>query len=361
MSAFPRPVSTGHRPGDPCRCVVRSNTLNDRPEFLCVEDVIVIECPCVGRLVGGYVAELVCGHRTALLVGCIADYSSRISVRVSNSFVCPPHCVAMERRASFPMYDFPWLEAAHDMLWSGIAEGLVRRGWTGVPSSLTHRDDAHPLWHEQELLLSQSCGWPLVDELEGKVATIGAFEYHIASADGPTSRSQIMMRCGSSLPTSESLSSMTAAVNSSVSLSGWISLVRAFPVLDGVWPGQVIVTGAHDNSLALLQAGDADLAAVDAVSIAQFSVGRPELLAGLVVVGQGPRIPCLPIIGPLSFGAEQLADVRSAIDEALSSRAGIEAAKPLLIKRFHARDYRDYERVQAMSIRSAEGNSRSTA
>ena len=53
-----------------------------------------------------------------------------------------------------------------------VAGGLVRRGWADVPRVLTHQDDVHPLWHEQELMISQSCGWPLVDELVGKVATI---------------------------------------------------------------------------------------------------------------------------------------------------------------------------------------------
>ena len=259
---------------------------------------------------------------------------------------------AVRWRASFPMYDFAWLSEAHDVLWSEIAGALVRRGWTDVPIALHHQDDVHGLWHEQELLISQSCGWPLVDELEGKVATIGAFEYDIVSADGPTYRSPMMMRAGSTRPTSGQLPALTAAVNSLASLSGWVSLVHAYPELNGVWRGPLHQTGSHAGSAVAVRDGVADLAMIDAVSLAQFRVGRPDLVEGLVVVGEGPRVPCLPIIGPLSFTSSQIADVRSSIAEALASRRGIDAAKPLLIRAFHVRDYSDYAPVQALASRA---------
>ena len=255
-------------------------------------------------------------------------------------------------RASFPMYDFPWLAEAHEALWAEIAAGLVRRGWQDVPVSLHHQADVHTLWHEHELLISQSCGWPLVDELAGKVVTIGAFEYDVASADGPTYHGQLLMRAGSSRPSADALPTVTAAVNSFASLSGWVSLVHAFPELSGVWPGRLLETGSHEGSMAALQRGEVDLAMIDAVSLAQFRAGRPESLAGLIVVGEGPRIPCLPIIGPLAFTDVQIAGIRAAITEALASDRGREAAKPLLIKRFHARDFDDYRPVQALAIRA---------
>ena len=72
--------------------------------------------------------------------------------------------------------------------------------------------------------------------------------------------------------------------------------MRAFPDLDGTWPGGVVVTGAHVDSLAALQAGTVDIAAIDAVTFALVRRFRPALPDGLVVIAEGPRIPCLPLI-----------------------------------------------------------------
>ena len=82
-----------------------------------------------------------------------------------------------------------------------------------------------------------------------------------------------------------------AAVNSFASLSGWLSLVGAFPELEGSWPGGVTVTGAHVHSLAALQAGEADVAAIDGVTYALLEHHRPQLLDGLVMVGDGTAHP----------------------------------------------------------------------
>src|SRR4051794_6700790 len=79
--------------------------------------------------------------------------------------------------ASLPMYDLVELRAAHDALWDAV---VVAHG-PGLPASLTHDDDVHALWHSPTMAVSQACGWPLVDELDGRVRLIGAFAVDVSS------------------------------------------------------------------------------------------------------------------------------------------------------------------------------------
>ena len=239
--------------------------------------------------------------------------------------------------ASLPMYDFAELRAAHDALWASV----VGAHGPGLPDALDHlTDDVHTLWHDPALAVSQACGWPLVDELDGAVRLIGAFSYDVATAAGPRYRSHLVVRTGEAPdPTA------TAAVNSFASLSGWISLVQAFPEIGGSWPGDVVVTGAHVDSLAALQAGTADVAAIDAVTHAIVVRHRPQLVDGLTIAGSGPLIPCTPLVANRSASDADVARLQDAFAVAVGA---LDPANPLLITGFHRLTRDDYEPVRRL-------------
>jgi ABC-type phosphate/phosphonate transport system substrate-binding protein len=246
--------------------------------------------------------------------------------------------------ASLPMYDFDELRAAHDTLWSAIAATLGDRG---VPLVLTHAIDVHALWHAPDLVLSQACGWPLVAELDGVVRTIGTFSYDVPSARDHRYRSQIVMRAdrvGQIEP-----AELTAAVNSFESLSGWLSLVRSFPTLDGIWPGDVLQTGAHLQSLVAVGLGHADVAAIDGVTFAIVQRHRPTLLDGIEVVGDGPLIPCLPLITSQDATDDDVAAIRAALADTVATRVGQDVLDALLITGFHPLDRSAYQSVRALA------------
>ena len=193
--------------------------------------------------------------------------------------------------ASLPMYDFAELADAHDALWAAV--GRAHGG--GLPPTLTHADDVHALWHATDLAVSQACGWPLVDELDGRVRLIGAFSYDVPDAVGPRYRSRIVTRADRTARLDPA--SAVAAVNSFASLSGWLSLVGAFPELGGDWPGEVVVTGAHVDSLGALQSGDRRRRRDRRRDASPSSRGTGLTCStGSTVIGEGPLIPCLPLI-----------------------------------------------------------------
>jgi len=243
--------------------------------------------------------------------------------------------------ASLPMYDFAELTDAHDALWAAVVE--AHGG--GLPTTLTHADDVHALWHATDLAVSQACGWPLVDELDGRVRLIGAFSYDVPDAVGPRYRSRIVTRAVRTAALDPA--GAVAAVNSFASLSGWLSLVGAFPELGGDWPGEVVVTGAHVDSLGALQSGDADVAAIDGVTFALVERHRPHLLDGLTVIGQGPLIPCVPLIAAGATSDNALRLLQQAFATAVDT---IDPASrsALLITGFHPVGLDAYEPVRAL-------------
>lgn len=236
------------------------------------------------------------------------------------------------RVASFPMYDLVELRDAHAELWRSVAARLADAG-LAAPEQLTHDDDVHALWHDPAMLVSQACGWPLVTELVGVADVIGAFEYDVPDADGPTYHSHLVAPAGHPLPDAAELADVTVAVNGTDSLSGWISLVRSFPLAIDEWPGAVEITGAHVRSLDALRAGHADLACIDAVTWALLADVRPSAIEGVEIVGRAPQIPCLPIIVAASALLAERGVIADAIREAVADAHA--AAVALRIVRFH--------------------------
>lgn len=224
--------------------------------------------------------------------------------------------------ASLPMYPFPEWRGAYESLWEG-----VRAECAGLPPLAPWGDDPHELWRSPDLDVSQTCGWPLVTDLVDRVRVVGTFRYRTSTWSGDRYRAVVIGRDGGVGPDSR------AAVNGFDSLSGWVSLVR----WAGGRPDDVLLTGSHLASIEAVRDGDADVASIDAVTYAYAERHRPELLAGVEVVGSGPEVPCLPVVVPADTTDHRLAELREALD------AAARRADPLLmIDAFTSLDLADY-------------------
>lgn len=232
--------------------------------------------------------------------------------------------IALDGPASLPMYPLVELRAATEALWAGVARRL---GASSTLASWELPTDHH--WSDPSLLLSQTCGWPLVTSLAGRVRVVGAFRYDAAAddgdGDGDDYRSVVIARAEAA--PQRWTEGTTAAVNSDISLSGWISLGAA---AGGRWRGPVRWTGGHLASIEAVRGGDADVASIDAVTWALLGVLRPTVVEGFQVVARGPRVPTLPLITAASASDHQLAALREALHLAVTDGS----ARQLLIRGF---------------------------
>ena len=83
---------------------------------------------------------------------------------------------AGQKVVQLPMYDWPEFTQATDRLWASIRDNLSKAG-INAPASLDRTSPPAETWQSPNLLLSQTCGLPLVADLSEKVKVLGSFAY----------------------------------------------------------------------------------------------------------------------------------------------------------------------------------------
>ena len=241
--------------------------------------------------------------------------------------------------AALGMYPLPQLRSAWGDLYAAIA-ARAAAGGVAAPEVTSWDVDPHDSWLDPHLVLGMTCGWPLVTALREQVTVVGTFAYDVP-VPGPLShhyRTNIVARDDVAM---SQLAGASAAVNSGDSLSGNISLLDAFGHGTS-WPGEVMVTGSHLASIAAVRDGAADVASIDGMTWAYQQRDAPETLEGLVVIGHGPWVPCLPVILGSAVDPADVDVWRAAVTAAVRDDAMASVRKILMISDFAALDFADY-------------------
>ncbi len=206
--------------------------------------------------------------------------------------------------------------------------------------NLTRRNadhlDLHGLWLAPELLVTQTCGYPLMTQLRGKVRVIGRPRYELAHSSQGEHCSLLLTREDNSLNELADFYDSRGVINGHDSNSGMNLLRERLAPLqrDGRFFASVGISGAHRESLRWLREGRADLAAVDSVTYDYLARFAPEEVAGLRTVTRSAPSPTLPFIGPLHLSDEQVAHIREVMNQALQdlphvvATLGIQAVLP---------------------------------
>ncbi len=237
----------------------------------------------------------------------------------------------------FGMYPFDSVAWAWDALWGGIHR---RTPWT--PSTLTRSGNVHAGWSDPRWIVTHVCGLPYTAQHRDELEVLGAFALSIPEAT-PDARYRSVLLSPHDRTVSELTSSETHAVaNSADSLSGWASLVNATVGPTGVWPGSVTFTSAHYQSVRMLAKGQADLAAIDAWSLALIRQEQPDLLVRLFRVGHGPLVPTPAITARATLGDARIEELREAFADALADPELDEAKSALHITGFVRLTLSDY-------------------
>ena len=208
------------------------------------------------------------------------------------------------------MYDLPELRESTDTLWSAISLELSNLG-IDAPALLTRPEGPLlPHWRSASLLFSQTCGFPYASLLRPELTLLGAFDYETMGADDPGFYRSVLVARSPLL----SFDGIRVAINNHDSLSGCVSLGMAMLEAGVTIAPPFVMTGGHVASLEAVQRGAADLASIDGLTFALVSDVRPAAVAGLSVVGYGPRTPCTPFVtSRQSLAGPLRSAIRSAI------------------------------------------------
>jgi ABC-type phosphate/phosphonate transport system substrate-binding protein len=210
------------------------------------------------------------------------------------------------------MYDLPGVEVDVDALWAAIAECI-----DADPVRL-RPDDLHRHWRSGAFVLSQTCGFPLVEMLDD-LAVVGVFTTAVGVEDGSHYRSVIVE------PARPSPGPL--AINSWDSLSGYVSLAHFLAEERteelATRSLSAMITGGHRYSLAAVADGVASMASIDAITFDILCRTAPDTVAAVRVVGSGPKVPCLPLV---TRKHEYCARLRDVLDQVVQ----MESLQPTL-------------------------------
>jgi len=255
--------------------------------------------------------------------------------------------------ASLPMYDLEPLREATDAWWAGIAAALRRQGFDDVPETLSREggfSDRFDQWASPDLLLSQTCGYPLTHDFADRLKLVATPLYRARHCAGPRYCSVVVVPEDHPAVTIGDLRGGHVAVNGYDSQSGFNSLRALVAPLarDGRFFGKVSETGRHAASLAMVAAGKADVCALDGVSFALWRRHMPELLTGTRVLTVTARAPSLPYVTHAGRSDTEVARLRAALAEAAADPTLGEVRDSLLIEGFETLPRTAYDEIDAM-------------
>ncbi len=212
--------------------------------------------------------------------------------------------------ASLGMYDMPHARDANDRLWS-----LIRSGLGEGPPALDRTDDIWAHWLSPDLLVSQTCGLPFRARLHHKVKLVGTPDYGLPGCPPGHYNSVLLVHADSHAEAPSDLDTPRLAYNEPLSQSGWAAPHAHFKAL-GLPFEAGPHTGAHAASARAVADGQADIAAVDALTWPMLERGSPSLVNALKVIDRTAPTPGLPYITALTRDPARIA---LAIDRAIAA------------------------------------------
>jgi ABC-type phosphate/phosphonate transport system substrate-binding protein len=226
-------------------------------------------------------------------------------------------------RASLAMYDMlAPVKAANDRLWGGIRERLLSSG-LDAPEELDRTTYYHDVWSMPDLLLSQTCGYPYVTELRGKVRLVATPVYDFPGGNGAERCSVIIVSDNDARPALVSYRGARAAINDWRSNSGMNLFRAAIAPLSGGKPffSSISVAGGHLGSITAVREGRADIAAIDSVTWGLLARHAPEKLQGVRILEETPYGPGLPLIANGGASDAALGVIVTSVTDAIADPA----------------------------------------
>ncbi|RBO14101.1 MULTISPECIES: phosphate/phosphite/phosphonate ABC transporter substrate-binding protein [Pantoea] len=223
---------------------------------------------------------------------------------------------------SLPMYDIDSATTAATT--SALLKLLAKRD---VTAEVVAPDDLLTHWRDDNLLLSQTCGYALVSQLP-EVQLVGTMQSCAAGCQDLRYRSWLVVRQAENARMLEDFRGRRAVCNSADSHSGYNALRYAIAPLaeNGKFFAETHFSGSHQQSLAALRRNEADIAAIDCITWALLQKYQPQALADVTIIGETPLCPALPLITSARTDSLLLEKLRSALFEL----ANVEDFKPLM-------------------------------
>lgn len=239
--------------------------------------------------------------------------------------------------ASLPMYDWPETREHNDQFWHRLQTEL-RQICTTTPAQLS-RSDEHKQWQRNDVLLSQTCGYPLVTSLPETTVVVGTPLYGCQFCENGHYASAILVRQSDHKQALSEFAASTLAFNSTDSQSGYNSF-KSLLIQEQLIGKQntsffsnAVCTGSHRASIEAVAHGMADICAVDPVSwaLAQRFDETTQLLRILTNTAFTPALPLISSVNAIPHNMNEQ-QWRVAVMHAFEQAIDADAKRHLLIE-----------------------------
>lgn len=248
------------------------------------------------------------------------------------------------RNASLPMYDLPAVRAATDAFWAALAGNLRRQGLAEVPEMLIHDRPVGELWSDPHLLISQCCGLDVRLRYRDRLLPIATPRFAVPGCEGGTYCSLVVVAEDSPFDDVRDMYGTVAVINGRESHSGMSSLrhLVAERNVGGRFFADVKVSGSHAGSLELVRRGEADVAAIDCVTLTLIQRTSDTAMRGIRVLGDTYHAPAPPYVVLASCPPDHALRIRAALVETFEDRSLAECREVLLLKGIALTSIEDY-------------------
>jgi ABC-type phosphate/phosphonate transport system substrate-binding protein len=206
--------------------------------------------------------------------------------------------------------------------------------------------DLTAFWQRADLLLSQTCGYPLVHALDARVRLVATPEFDVPGCAGGQYHSVLLTGAHVGAASLKDCRGLRAVYNSDDSNSGMNLFRHAVAPFarDGRFFSTVSKSGGHLASMRALAGATADVAAIDCVTYAFAREHWPELAASVREIGVTASSAALPFIASIKV-PEQAIEL---LFRALSTFPGqhLQCASRLSLKRFVRKSVADYAPIR---------------
>ena len=262
--------------------------------------------------------------------------------------------------ASLPMYN---VTPQHAALWRSLLSdclAVVARSLDLGDIMIENAPEGElmPNWRREDLLLSQTCGFPYrMLGLADEVQLIATPIFDAPGCEGPRYRSVLVVSAQAwerGAKTLEACRGLRAACNGADSHSGMNALRHAVAphARDGRFFSSVQWTGSHAATLHALASSTADIGAIDCVTLALLRDAHPERFEGVHTIGMTASAPGLPLIASRSLGEDQAEALRDALDAAHATAP--ERARALRLRGFARLTADAYGEIEDMANAAAQ-------
>lgn len=251
----------------------------------------------------------------------------------------------MNWKVAFPMYNVSErVRAGYEAWFDALLDELRAGGF--IDDVELVRDPVLPeLFMRADLLLGQTCGYPYLTRLRGHLRLVATPAYVFPGCETSDYASAIVVHADSGIATLAQARGRIAAVNEFDSNSGMNALRHAVAPLarDGRFFGALRHSGSHRASLAMVRLGEADLAAIDCVTLGYLRRERPHEVDGVSVLGYTAPSPGLPLVAGNAVPQPLHRQLQAALLAPGAAARALMAA--LAIERFEVVDDDAYARI----------------